>query len=197
MKCSQVKYSKPVKYKTKSHGVFNLFVASEGRQNHIVLEKGLNDVDQKDYLCRISSACTLGNALDSAACDCQEQLQYSLDLISREGAGVVIYLDQEGRGHGIVTKVKAIANKNAGMDTFQAIEAFGLPADLREYSAAASILRHLGLSKLRLITDNPEKVSALKESGLSVEVCSASVPSRPETQRDKLAKANRGYSITT
>src|SRR5438093_474365 len=119
-------------------------------------------------LVRLHSECLTGDALGSLRCDCGEQLQQSLETIARAGRGVVLYLRQEGRGIGLANKIRAYALQDAGLDTVDANVALGLPVDGREYASAAAILRHLGIRRLRLLTNNPAKCRALEQHGIRV-----------------------------
>lgn len=120
-------------------------------------------------MCRISSECLPGTALFSAECDCKEQMQFSLQEISKAGHGMFIYLRQEGRGHGLVTKIRALANKNKGLDTFSAVEALDLPADNREYAVVKNILSYFKIHSIECISNSPNKIEAIKDIGVVVE----------------------------
>ncbi len=120
-------------------------------------------------LIRVHSKCLTGDTLGSLTCDCGEQLRMSFELIQKAGSGALLYLDQEGRGIGLVNKIKAYAHQAHGMDTIQANKALGLVPDMREYSAAADILRDLGIQSIALLTNSPEKVKGLKREGIRVE----------------------------
>lgn len=118
-------------------------------------------------LVRIHSECITGDIFGSCKCDCGQQLHYSLDLISREG-GILIYLRQEGRGIGLSNKLRAYALQDAGLDTVDANIKLGLPVDKRDYAVAVQILRHFEVKSLKLLTNNPKKVEALKHYGLDI-----------------------------
>lgn len=119
-------------------------------------------------LVRLHSECLTGDTLGSLRCDCGEQLEASLEKIAETGSGTLLYLRQEGRGIGLVNKIRAYALQDGGLDTVDANIALGLPIDGRDYSAAAAVLRHLGLLKVRLLTNNPAKCEALQTRGIEV-----------------------------
>jgi 3,4-dihydroxy 2-butanone 4-phosphate synthase/GTP cyclohydrolase II len=120
-------------------------------------------------LVRIHSECFTGDVLHSMRCDCGEQLDLAMQKISKEGNGIIVYLRQEGRGIGLVNKLKAYNLQDEGMDTVEANIALGFNAELRDYSNASNILRNLGVEKIRLLTNNPSKVEELEKDGFTVE----------------------------
>jgi 3,4-dihydroxy 2-butanone 4-phosphate synthase/GTP cyclohydrolase II len=136
-------------------------------KHHVALVKG--EVEGKrDVLVRVHSECLTGDVFHSLRCDCGEQLESALAIIEREGSGVLLYLSQEGRGIGLLNKLKAYKLQEQGMDTVDANLRLGLPADLRDYGIGAQILVDLGLSSIRILTNNPKKISGLAGYGLSV-----------------------------
>lgn len=151
----------------------------------------------KDCLVRIHSRCLYGEALRSDDCDCGAELDRSLDLIQQEGAGVVIYLEQEGRGVGLIAKARGYCySEQTGADTFESYAALGYPADHRSYVSAAATLAKLGLGSVRLLTNNPDKIEAVRAAGVSV--TAIQLGSRPRTERARQyleAKRLHGHDI--
>lgn len=122
----------------------------------------------EDVLCRVHSECMTSEVFGSLKCDCKQQLDGALELISRRGRGVVLYLRQEGRGIGLGNKIKAYALQEQGYDTVDANRALGLPDDARDYGVAAAMLKDLGVKSVALLTNNPLKVEGLEEAGVTV-----------------------------
>jgi len=167
-----------------------------GGKHHVALVKG--EVDGKpDVLVRVHSECLTGDVFHSLRCDCGEQLESALAMIEREGRGVLLYLAQEGRGIGLLNKLRAYKLQESGMDTVEANLALNLPADLRDYGIGAQILVDLGLSSIRILTNNPKKIRGLEGYGLSV---SEQVPiehmSNPHNESYLRAKRDRmGHTL--
>jgi 3,4-dihydroxy 2-butanone 4-phosphate synthase/GTP cyclohydrolase II len=136
-------------------------------KHHVAMVKG-EVAGQPDVLVRVHSECLTGDVFHSLRCDCGEQLESALAMIEREGQGVLLYLAQEGRGIGLLNKLKAYSLQDSGMDTVDANLELGLPVDLRDYGIGAQILADLGLSSIRILTNNPKKIRGLEGYGLSV-----------------------------
>ena len=158
-------------------------------KHHVALVKG--DVDgAEDVLVRVHSECLTGDVFHSLRCDCGEQLESALTMIEQEGAGVLLYLSQEGRGIGLLNKLRAYKLQEQGLDTVEANLRLGLPADLRDYGIGAQILVDLGLTSIRILTNNPKKISGLAGYGLSV---TAQVPiiHQPNPHNEAYLRAKR------
>ena len=135
--------------------------------DHVALTLG--DMTGPDpVLIRVHSECLTGDAFGSLRCDCGSQLEEAMRLIAKEGIGVIVYLRQEGRGIGLLNKIKAYHLQDKGADTVEANEQLGFDPDVRDYSICGYIFNHLGISDVRLLTNNPKKVQALKDMGVTV-----------------------------
>lgn len=175
-------------------GHFKLISFREKNTNneHLALIKGEFDRDEP-VLTRVHSSCFTGDILGSLRCDCGEQLHKAMMMVEEEGKGAILYMNQEGRGIGLVNKLKAYRLQEEGMDTVEANLHLGFPMDKRDYGVGAQILRYLGITKLRLISNNPKKRAGLSGYGIEiVETVPVEVQSNPynekylQTKRDKL-----------
>lgn len=175
-------------------GNFHLiaFKEKESQQEHLALVKGSWQAEEP-VLVRVHSSCFTGDILGSLRCDCGDQLHGAMQLVEQEGKGIVLYMNQEGRGIGLLNKLKAYKLQEQGMDTVEANLHLGLPMDARDYGVGAQILRYLGVSKIKLISNNPKKRAGLLGYGLEI-VSTVPLPVRPnehnqkylETKRDKM-----------
>ncbi|HVS28796.1 MAG TPA: bifunctional 3,4-dihydroxy-2-butanone-4-phosphate synthase/GTP cyclohydrolase II [Solirubrobacteraceae bacterium] len=165
-------------------------------KHHVAMVKG--EVDGKpDVLVRVHSECLTGDVFHSLRCDCGEQLEAALAVIEREGCGVLLYLSQEGRGIGLLNKLRAYKLQEEGMDTVEANVALGLPADLRDYGIGAQILSDLGLTSIRILTNNPKKIVGMEGYGLSVSEQRPieSIPNRHNERYLRTKRERLGHTI--
>lgn len=150
-------------------GTFRAVAFRADGHEHMALVHG-NTAMREDVLVRVHSECMTGDIFGAMRCECGDQLEAALDLIVAEGSGILIYLrGHEGRGIGLVAKVRThVLQDEQGLDTLDSATTLGLPVDIRDYSPAARVLRHLGVTSVRLMSNNPDKVKALAEHGVEV-----------------------------
>jgi len=150
-------------------GEFTLYALENDPDNKEHVALGMGDLSSDEaLLVRIHSECLTGDAFASLRCDCGPQLDAALQTIAERGRGLIVYLRQEGRGIGLVNKIKAYALQDQGQDTVEANINLGFDADLRSFESAADILTALKIKKVKLMTNNPEKISAVKKAGIQV-----------------------------
>ena len=167
------------------------FVNDIDDYEHLALVKGEID-PEKDVLVRVHSQCLTGDVFGSFRCDCGTQLERAMEIVQKEGLGVILYLQQEGRGIGLANKLKAYALQDQGRDTVEANNELGFDADLRDYGVGAQILASLGVKKMRLMTNNPKKIKGLEGYGLIVkERYPIECEPRPENVRYLMTKCHK------
>ena len=147
---------------------FERDICNGGRKTETALALVMGDLNNGVPLLRIHSQCLTGEVLGSLRCDCRDQLEMAMQAIAKEGRGLVLYEYQEGRGIGLMAKLEAYELQDAGIDTIEANHALGFKADCRDFSLAAAILHDLRIPRVRLLTNNPRKVHALKDGGIEV-----------------------------
>lgn len=167
------------------------FEDAESNKEHVVLTMG--DVSNGEpVLARVHSECLTGDALFSMRCDCGMQLQAAMKAIAEEGRGAIFYLRQEGRGIGLLNKIKAYKLQDAGADTVEANEQLGFGPDMRDYSLLRPMLEHLQIKSVRLMTNNPRKVAAMEEQGVEVvERIALQTASNPHNEKYLSTKAGK------
>ena len=167
------------------------FEDTDSNKEHLILTMG-NVASGEPVLARVHSECLTGDALFSLRCDCGNQLQAALQAIAREGRGALFYLRQEGRGIGLLNKIRAYKLQDEGADTVEANEQLGFGADMRDYSMLQAMVAHLGVSAVRLMTNNPRKVAAMEEQGVSVvERIALHTDSNPHNEKYLRTKAGK------
>ncbi|MBS1852650.1 MAG: GTP cyclohydrolase II [Acidobacteria bacterium] len=154
--------------KFRIYGFRGDFATSEGARVEEAVALVMGDVHAAPPLVRIHSQCLTGDVFASLRCDCRQQLEMALSLIAEAGVGILIYEQQEGRGIGLMAKLQAYQLQDSGLDTVEANEKLGFKADQREFALPAEILRALEVSRVRLLSNNPDKVAALERAGIKV-----------------------------
>jgi 3,4-dihydroxy 2-butanone 4-phosphate synthase / GTP cyclohydrolase II len=182
------------------HGAFHIY-AYESQldgQTHVALVRG-EIGDGKDVLVRVHSKCLTGDVFHSARCDCGAQLDAAMAAVAKEGRGVLLYLNQEGRGIGLANKIRAYELQDQGLDTVEANERLGFKADQRDYGIGAQILSDLGVKTMRLLTNNPRKFVGLQGYGLSVsEAVPLEIPANDSTRKYLKAKKDKlGHKLSS
>jgi GTP cyclohydrolase II len=159
----------------------------------------MGDIKARPPLVRIHSQCLTGDVFGSLRCDCRQQLELALSMIAEQGAGILIYEQQEGRGIGLMAKLQAYELQDAGLDTVEANEKLGFKADQREFALPAEILKALGVSQVRLLSNNPDKVAALERGGIKVveRVPCEVLPSEYAEDYLKTKKEKMGHLFTS
>lgn len=169
------------------YGIFDLIIYRNERDEELIvmISEGL-DLLQKTPFVRIHSQCFTGEVLGSMKCDCREQLVFALEHMGRKEGGILIYLQQEGRGIGLGNKVKAYSLQEKGADTLEANHMLGFAGDLRDFDMAAEVLLDLGIHRIRLNTNNPEKIDAILSRGIEIEEILPSIGNENPYNKDYL-----------
>ena len=163
---------------------------SNGKE-HVALVFGEPESNQP-LLCRVHSECLTGDCMFSLRCDCGPQLQRAMESVAKEGRGIILYLRQEGRGIGLLNKIKAYALQDTGADTVEANVQLGFDPDLREYQICKPMFDHFGIKSLRLMTNNPEKIDAITEMGIEVtEIVPIHTGSNPHNENYLAVKVDK------
>ena len=180
------------------YGEFDIHVYEAAGETHVALVRGEIGAGE-NVLTRVHSACLTGDIFHSARCDCGPQLHLALQRIAGEGRGVLLYLNQEGRGIGLANKIKAYALQDEGFDTVEANERLGFPADLRDYRAGVQILCALGVRSTRLLSNNPKKLAGVTGENLIVsERVSIEIPASETTRRYLQTKKDKlGHQLSS
>jgi GTP cyclohydrolase II len=179
----------PVPLEAAPNSEFVVFRGGEGLRDQVAIIVGNPDLSQPVTV-RLHSACLTGDLFGSLKCDCGDQLRETVRFMAQNEGGILLYLDQEGRGNGIANKIRAYKLQSQGYDTYEADEVLGFEADQRRFDFAAVMLKQLGVSKVRLMTNNPEKIGALGKSGLEV-ISDHRVLGRPTAENVSYLAAKR------
>jgi 3,4-dihydroxy 2-butanone 4-phosphate synthase/GTP cyclohydrolase II len=176
----------------------HVFDNAVDNQEHVALVRG-DITDGKDVLVRVHSSCLTGDVLHSVRCDCGAQLDAAMERIAAEGRGVLLYLNQEGRGIGLANKIRAYELQDEGFDTVEANERLGFKADQRDYGVGVQILRELGVRTMRLLSNNPRKLVAIEGYGLTVtDWLPLEIPASDSTRRYlKTKKEKLGHKLSS
>ena len=181
------------------YGIFKIvgFELPDSKKEHVALVMGDISNEEEPVLARIHSECLTGDALHSLKCDCGFQLATALRQIQEEGRGVLIYHREEGRGIGLINKIRAYALQDQGMDTIEANLALGFKADERSFAVCADMFELLGVKKVRLMTNNPQKVDTMKQAGINVVERVPKIATTPNTSTPKRKKWDITSYITS
>jgi GTP cyclohydrolase II len=181
-------------------GDFRILGFEMGEDTAVVLRRGSpEECSGRVPLVRIHSQCLTGDVFGSLRCDCRDQLELSLERISKDGCGLLIYEDKEGRGIGLMNKLQAYALQDAGADTVEANERLGFGADQRDYALPVAILRHLDIRRVRFLSNNPAKLTALQAAGIEVVErvpCEPRPSSRHAREYLNVKRAKLGHLLT-